>query len=35
VATVAKRVRGRFEEVSRLSGGKVPSATELDSARRG
>ena len=24
---------GRFEEVSRLSGGKVPSATELDSAR--
>ena len=25
----------RFEEVSRLSGGKVPSATELDSARAG
>lgn len=24
---------GRFEEVSRLSGGKVPSRTELDSAR--
>ena len=24
---------GRFEEVARLSGGKVPSATELDSAR--
>lgn len=34
-ATVAEARAGlaRFEEVSRLSGGKVPSATELDSAR--
>jgi HlyD family secretion protein len=34
--TTARESRGnlaRFEEVSRLSGGKVPSATELDSAR--
>ena len=35
VATVAeaRAALARFEEVSRLSGGKVPSATELDSAR--
>ena len=34
-ATVKEARAGlaRFEEVSRLSGGKVPSATELDSAR--
>jgi len=34
-ATVAeaKTTLARFEEVSRLSGGKVPAATELDSAR--
>ena len=34
VATVkeAQATLGRFEEVSRLSGGKVPSKTELDSA---
>ncbi|WP_372657186.1 efflux RND transporter periplasmic adaptor subunit [Hydrogenophaga sp.] len=34
-ATVAeaKATLARFEEVARLSGGKVPSATELDSAR--
>ena len=34
-ATVKESRAGlaRFEEVSRLSGGKVPSATELDSAR--
>jgi len=34
-ATVKKARAGlaRFEEVSRLSGGKVPSATELDGAR--
>lgn len=29
----AKATLARFEEVARLSGGKVPSATELDSAR--
>ena len=29
----AKSSLARFEEVSRLSGGKVPSATELDTAR--
>lgn len=29
----AKASLARFEEVARLSGGKVPSATELDSAR--
>ena len=35
VATVkeAQATLGRFEEVARLSGGKVPSKTELDSAR--
>ena len=35
VATVAeaRATLARFEEVARLSGGKVPSATELDSAR--
>ena len=35
VATVkeARASLARFEEVARLSGGKVPSATELDSAR--
>ena len=35
VATVkeAEATLGRFEEVARLSGGKVPSKTELDSAR--
>jgi HlyD family secretion protein len=31
--TEAKAALARYEEVSRLSGGKVPSATELDSAR--
>jgi HlyD family secretion protein len=31
--TEAKATLARFEEVARLSGGKVPSATELDSAR--
>ena len=36
-ATVKEAQAGlaRFEEVARLSGGKVPSATELDSARAG
>jgi HlyD family secretion protein len=36
-ATVAeaKAMLARLEEVARLSGGKVPSATELDSARAG
>jgi HlyD family secretion protein len=29
----SKAMLARFEEVARLSGGKVPSATELDSAR--
>ncbi|GAB2892429.1 efflux RND transporter periplasmic adaptor subunit [Uliginosibacterium flavum] len=29
----SKQALARFEEVSRLSGGKVPSATELDAAR--
>ena len=35
VATVkeARATLGRFEEVARLSGGQVPSKTELDSAR--
>ncbi len=35
VATVkeAQATLGRFEEVARLSGGKVPSKTELDTAR--
>ena len=35
VATVAeaRATLARFEEVARLSGGKVPSATELDSSR--
>lgn len=35
VATVTEALAtlARFEEVARLSGGKVPSATELDSAR--
>ena len=33
--TEAKATLARFEEVSRLSGGKVPSATEFDSARAG
>ncbi len=35
IATVteARGTLARFEEVARLSGGKVPSATELDSAR--
>ena len=32
-AKEAKATLARFEEVSRLSGGKVPSATELDSAK--
>lgn len=34
-ATVTEKQQtlGRFEEVARLSGGKVPSATELDAAR--
>ncbi|MEO7938288.1 MAG: efflux RND transporter periplasmic adaptor subunit, partial [Burkholderiaceae bacterium] len=31
--TEARAALTRFEEVSRLSGGKVPSATELDTAR--
>ncbi len=31
----SKATLARFEEVSRLSGGKVPSATELDTARAG
>ena len=31
--TEARGTLARFEEVARLSGGKVPSATELDSAR--
>ncbi len=31
--TEAKATLARFEEVARLSGGKVPSATELDGAR--
>ncbi len=31
--TEARATLARYEEVSRLSGGKVPSATELDSAR--
>lgn len=31
--TEARSTLTRFEEVARLSGGKVPSATELDSAR--
>src|SRR5690606_34880162 len=33
--TEAKASLARFEEVSRLSGGKVPSASELDAARAG
>ena len=32
-AREARATLGRFEEVARLSGGRVPSATELDTAR--